>query len=473
VDPEIVELDEQNSVESPHLQLHSQSAPTAPQLSRKADRSRSDHSTTAEAEVSHLIPDDIQEQLDAQWQDIDRIMDLAGNLRKDVDQMKGLLSDLTAQVRASRHDPAASGSGEKIERLTLELTTVGAKASEVDVLRTELQAMKNRMRRFEAMQGPSSSMMASTSSTLTKPPRDGGATRGGSLNIPADRGHDIGSQSQEPARDAQRPRPKNAIKPSRDGPVPKTVQSMQESSPSTHTATAARPSHGRAESYASHNRPSPEILIASNPLSTNATSNKRKRQPPSHLSNYVDWSSVENAELESPPTEETEGPKKKLTKKYYDAHRKEISFAIGDEVLINAKNLRVRKPCKKLTDRYVGPFRVSKSVGPNAYELELPETYGRLHRTFPVSLLEPYSRREGEEPPGPVDLDEEDRFQVESIRKERGSKENPQFLVKWQGYPEHDNTWEPLDHLDDCDDLIEEFRMRNERVKHAKHADES
>lgn len=157
-------------------------------------------------------------------------------------------------------------------------------------------------------------------------------------------------------------------------------------------------------------------------------------------------------------------------KKYYDAHRKEISFAIGDEVLINAKNLRVRKPCKKLTDRYVGPFKVSKSVGPNAYELELPETYGRLHRTFPVSLLEPYSRREGEEPPGPVDLDKEDRFQVESIRKERGSKENPQFLVKWQGYPEHDNTWEPLDHLDDCEDLIEEFRMRNERVKHARHS---
>jgi hypothetical protein len=112
-------------------------------------------------------------------------------------------------------------------------------------------------------------------------------------------------------------------------------------------------------------------------------------------------------------------------KKYYDTHRKEISFAIEDKILINAKNLRVRKSCKKLTDRYVGLFKVSKSVGFNAYELELSETYGRLHRTFPVSLLEPYSRREGEEPPEPVDLDKKDRFQIESIRKERGSKENP------------------------------------------------
>ena len=155
-------------------------------------------------------------------------------------------------------------------------------------------------------------------------------------------------------------------------------------------------------------------------------------------------------------------------KKYYDTHRKEISFAKGDEVLINAKNLRVRKPCKKLTDRFVGPFPVVKSVGLNAYEVDFPEMYGRLHRTFPISLLEPYSRRKGEEPPGPVDLDEEDRFLVESIRKERVSNGETQFLVKWLGYPEHENTWEPLKHLDDCEDLVEEFRMRNERVKHVK-----
>jgi hypothetical protein len=68
---------------------------------------------------------------------------------------------------------------------------------------------------------------------------------------------------------------------------------------------------------------------------------------------------------------------------------------------------------------------MSKSIGPNAYELELFETYERLYRTFFISLLKPYSRKEGEEPPRPIDLDKENRFQVKSIRKERGSKENP------------------------------------------------
>jgi hypothetical protein len=66
-----------------------------------------------------------------------------------------------------------------------------------------------------------------------------------------------------------------------------------------------------------------------------------------------------------------------------------------------------------------------KFISPNAYELELSEIYKRFHRTFPVSLLEPYSRREGEKPPRPVNLDKKDRFQIKSIRKERVSKKNP------------------------------------------------
>jgi hypothetical protein len=53
---------------------------------------------------------------------------------------------------------------------------------------------------------------------------------------------------------------------------------------------------------------------------------------------------------------------------------------------------------------------MSKFIGFNAYELEFSETYRRFHYTFPVSLLEPYSRKEGEELPRPIDLDKENRF---------------------------------------------------------------
>jgi hypothetical protein len=97
-------------------------------------------------------------------------------------------------------------------------------------------------------------------------------------------------------------------------------------------------------------------------------------------------------------------------KKYYNIYRKEISFAIKDKILINAKNLRVRKLCKKLTDRYVRPFKISKSISLNAYELEFPEIYERFYRTFLVLLLKSYSRKKGEKPSRPIDLDKENRF---------------------------------------------------------------
>jgi hypothetical protein len=99
-----------------------------------------------------------------------------------------------------------------------------------------------------------------------------------------------------------------------------------------------------------------------------------------------------------------------IAKKYYNTHRKEISFAIGNEVFINIKNLRVRKLYKKLTDRYVGLFKIFKTINLNTYELKLPAAYRALYRTFSVSLLKPYSRKKDEEPPGPVNLDEKDRF---------------------------------------------------------------
>ncbi len=157
-----------------------------------------------------------------------------------------------------------------------------------------------------------------------------------------------------------------------------------------------------------------------------------------------------------------------IVKKYYDIRRKDISFAIGEEVLLNTKNLRVRKLYKKLTDRYIGFFKIIKAVGLNIYQLKLLEQYGKLYKTFYISLFKLYIRRVGEEPSRSVSLNEDDRYQVESIRKERVLKGKIQFLIKWVSYPEHQNTWEFLEYLEECDKLLEEFRIYLERVETAK-----
>nr|GFD25136.1 putative chromo domain-containing protein [Tanacetum cinerariifolium] len=48
--------------------------------------------------------------------------------------------------------------------------------------------------------------------------------------------------------------------------------------------------------------------------------------------------------------------------------------------------VRFRKK-QKLAPRFVGPFEITKKVGPVAYQLELPEELNGVHDTFHVSNL--------------------------------------------------------------------------------------
>jgi hypothetical protein len=89
-----------------------------------------------------------------------------------------------------------------------------------------------------------------------------------------------------------------------------------------------------------------------------------------------------------------------------DKKHKSIFFRFGEKVLLSSKNFRIRRPCKKLTERYFGPFKVKQSVGKNAYHLIFPESYNRMHNTFHVSLLKLYNRRLGNKLLGPVEINE-------------------------------------------------------------------
>lgn len=55
--------------------------------------------------------------------------------------------------------------------------------------------------------------------------------------------------------------------------------------------------------------------------------------------------------------------------------------------------------------------------------------------------------------------EEEEDYEVEAVRKWRYNlrERRHEFYIKWSGYPEDQNTWEPPEHLH-CDHLIAEFR---------------
>jgi hypothetical protein len=120
--------------------------------------------------------------------------------------------------------------------------------------------------------------------------------------------------------------------------------------------------------------------------------------------------------------------------KYYNRHRKGRSYAIGDEVILSSRNIRIRRASKKLADKFLGPFQVIAIRGKNVYKLELPKSYSRIHPTFHVILLEPYQRREGVELPEPIEIDGEDEWEVERILNTRVVRKKRLFLVRWKGY---------------------------------------
>ena len=89
-------------------------------------------------------------------------------------------------------------------------------------------------------------------------------------------------------------------------------------------------------------------------------------------------------------------------KKYYDQRATpQPDIDIGDLVMLNAKNIRTKRPTKKLTPRLYGLFKVLEKQGNRAYKLEIPPPW-KIHPVFHVSLLEPYKvsgRPNREQPP--------------------------------------------------------------------------
>ena len=170
--------------------------------------------------------------------------------------------------------------------------------------------------------------------------------------------------------------------------------------------------------------------------------------------------------------EETESALKRAAetmKRFYDRTRgKSHPYKVGDKVMLEATNLPVDRPMRKLSDKRVGPFVIEKKVGASAYKLKLPARW-KIHPVFNEVLLTPYTdpRFESQRrpPPPPPDIVEgEEQWEVEEILKSRIHRGKLQFYVHWKGFAAHERTWEPAENLQQSQELIEEFYERNPRA---------
>ncbi|CAK9144806.1 unnamed protein product [Ilex paraguariensis] len=59
-------------------------------------------------------------------------------------------------------------------------------------------------------------------------------------------------------------------------------------------------------------------------------------------------------------------------------------------------------------------------------------------------------------------------YEIEAVRKKRVRKGEVQYLIKWRGWPETANTWEPFENLLSCSDVIDAFEESLSSGKHSR-----
>jgi len=119
----------------------------------------------------------------------------------------------------------------------------------------------------------------------------------------------------------------------------------------------------------------------------------------------------------------------------------------------------VERRLEKLTEQFVGSYKVKGIVSTNTIELELPSST-KIHSVVNISqvwLYRPQVEGQRKTPPKPVIIKGEEEFKIKKILNKRIVREKKKFLVQWKRYMAEGDTWKSRKNLKNTKELVEEF----------------
>ena len=142
---------------------------------------------------------------------------------------------------------------------------------------------------------------------------------------------------------------------------------------------------------------------------------------------------------------------------YYNKKRlKGPIFKRGEMVYLLRKNFTTTRPSPKLDYKKVGPFKIDEVISDTNYRLSLPSSM-RMHPIFHISLLEKAPQNAKQQ----LDIEVyEEEYEPERIIDKQVIDGEVKYLIKWKGYNDAENTWEPAKHLKNCPRLLRQYHQK-------------
>ena len=126
-------------------------------------------------------------------------------------------------------------------------------------------------------------------------------------------------------------------------------------------------------------------------------------------------------------------------------------------VWLRTKHLPLKSASRKLSALWAGPYKVISKVGNVAYELLLPGDW-HIHDVFHVSELKPcVGDVEFEQG---IELDSGIEYEIERLADVRDVRGRREYLCKWKGYGDYENSWVKAVDMGNARELVADFESK-------------